>query len=154
VRSASLALAVAILLATTSFVRSAESARCTRVVDGDTIVVSIAGRIEKVRLIGVDTPETVHPQKPVEYFGREASAFTKRMVEGQTVRLEEDGQSANRDRYGRLLRYVFLPDGRLLNAEIIAQGYGFTYVKYPFDRMEEFRRLERGAREKGRGLWR
>ena len=131
----------------------ASTATVTRVVDGDTIVVSIAGRSEKVRLIGVDTPETVHPNKPVEYFGKEASAFTRKMADGQEVRLEEDGQSANRDRYGRLLRYVFLPDGRLLNAEIIAQGYGFAYVKYPFDRMEEFRRLEREAREKGRGLW-
>jgi micrococcal nuclease len=142
------ALAIALLLNLAS-----TTATATRVVDGDTIVVSISGRQEKVRLIGVDTPETVNPNKPVEYFGKEASAFTRRMAEGQMVRLEEDGQSANRDRYGRLLRYVWLPDGRLLNAEIIAQGYGFAYLKYPFDRMEEFRRLEREAREKERGLW-
>jgi micrococcal nuclease len=66
----------------------------------------------------VDTPETVHPNKPVEYFGKEASALTKRLAEGQVVRLEEDGQSANRDRYGRLLCYVFLPDGRLLTPSL------------------------------------
>ena len=77
--------------------------------------VEIAGHVETVRLIGVDTPETVHPQKPVEYFGKEASAFTKRMAEGKTVRLEDDPQCTNRDRYGRLLRYVYLPDGKLLN---------------------------------------
>ena len=106
-----------------------------------------------VRLIGVDTPETVHPQKPVEYFGKEASAFTRSLAEGQLVRLEADPTNADRDRYGRLLRYVYLEDGTLLNAVIIAQGYGFAYVKYPFERMEEFRQLEREAREKGRGLW-
>jgi micrococcal nuclease len=111
---------LAMVLLAAAFAFAAETATVTRVVDGDTIVVSIAGRQEKVRLIGVNTPETVHPRKPVEYFGKEASAFTRRMADGQVVRLKEDGQSANRDRYGRLLRYVFLPDCRLLNAEIIA----------------------------------
>ena len=113
------------------------------VVDGDTVVVDDGHGSETVRLLGVDTPETVHPQKPVEYFGKEASAFTKRMAEGQLVRLERDLSNADRDPYGRLLRYVYLEDGRLLNAEIIAQGYGFAYVKFPFERMEEFRELER-----------
>ena len=70
-------------------ISSAETAQVTRVVDGDTLVVEIAGQTERVRLIGVDTPETVHPQKPVEYFGKEASAFTKRLAEGQTVRPPE-----------------------------------------------------------------
>jgi len=132
---------------------SAEQATVTRVVDGDTLVVSIAGREERGRLIGVDTPETVHPQKPVEYFGKEASAFTKRMAEGAVVRLETDPGTADRDKYNRLLRYVYLPDGKLLNAEIIAQGYGFAYTSFPFSKMEEFRQLEREAREAGRGLW-
>ena len=109
----------------------ADTVRCIRVVDCDTIEVSIAGHTEKVRLIGVDTPETVHPNKPVERFGREASAFTKRMAEGQLVRLESDADTRDRDGYGRLLRYVYLPDGKLLNAEMIAQGYGFAYTKYP-----------------------
>jgi micrococcal nuclease len=122
-------------------------------VDGDTLVVEIAGRTERVRLIGVDTPETVHPQKPVEHFGKEASAFTKQLAEGQRVRLEPDPQNADRDKYNRLLRYVYLPDGRLLNAEIIAQGYGHAYTRFPFAKMEEFRALEREAREAGRGLW-
>ena len=120
----------------------------TRVVDGDTIVLDGG---ERVRLIGVDTPETKHPQKPVQYFGREATAFTRRIAEGRAVRLEYD-QRPN-DRYGRTLAYVFLADGRLLNAEIIRHGYGFAYTKYPFRRMEEFRQLEREARQAGRGLW-
>jgi micrococcal nuclease len=119
-----------------------------RIIDGDTIVLD---GDERVRLIGVDTPETKHPQKPVQYFGREATAFTRRITEGRGVRLEYDQQ--RRDRYGRTLAYVFLEDGRLLNAEIIRQGYGFAYTKYPFRRMEEFRQLEREARQAGRGLW-
>jgi len=136
-----------------SVVVASETATVTRVVDGDTLVVDITGREERVRLIGVDTPETVHPKKRVEYFGKEASAFTKQMAEGETVRLEEDAETATRDRYGRLLRYVYLPDGRLLNAEIIAQDYGFAYTRFPFSKMEEFRNLERKAREDSRGLW-
>src|SRR4030066_595806 len=82
---------------------------CTRVIDGDTIVVTIGGQEEKVRLIGVDTPETVHPNKPVEYFGKEASEFTRRMVEGKQVSLEYDWQ--RKDKYGRTLAYVYLKDG-------------------------------------------
>ena len=110
-----------------------------------------------MRLIGVDTPETKHPKKPVEYFGKEASAFTRRIVERKRVRLEFDQANAARghkDRYGRTLAYVFLEDGTLLNAEIIKQGYGHAYTQFPFSRMEEFRRLEREAREEERGLWR
>ena len=147
-----LAILVVVCLLTTA-AWSSETATVTRVVDGDTLVVSIAGREERVRLIGVDTPETVHPQKPVEYFGKEASAFTKRIAEGQSVRLEGDPQNTDRDKYHRLLRYVYLPDGRLLNAEIIRQGYGFAYTRFPFSKMEEFRALELEAREANRGLW-
>ena len=122
---------------------------CERVVDGDTIVVKGLG---KVRLIGIDTPETVHPNKPVEYFGKEASAFTKRMVEGKRVRLEWDFQKT--DKYRRYLAYVYLVEGDVfVNEEIVRQGYGFAYTKYPFRYMERFRALEREAREAGRGLW-
>jgi endonuclease YncB( thermonuclease family) len=74
-------------------------------------------------------------------------------VEGRSVRLEGDAGSGSHDRYGRTLAYVYLLDGRMLNLEIIGQGYGFAYVKYPFTRMEEFRAAERDAREQGRGLW-
>src|SRR5512139_3444458 len=95
---------------------AAERAKVVRVVDGDTIKVKIGRVTETVRLIGVDTPETVHPNRPVEYFGREASTFTKRKAQGKRVWLEDDPECTNRDRYGRLLRYVYLPDGTLLNA--------------------------------------
>lgn len=122
-----------------------------RIVDGDTIVV-LTPRKTSVRLIGVDTPETVHPRKPVERFGREASAFTKKLLVGESVRLEYGQQKA--DRYGRKLAYVYRArDGLFVNREIIAQGYGFYYGKYAFARMEEFRGAEREARENRRGLW-
>ena len=124
---------------------------CTRVVDGDTIVVEIESIQEKIRLIGVDTPETVHPSKSVEYFGKEASAFTKKMVEGKKVKLDYDWQK--RDKYGRLLAYVYLENGTFLNAEIIKQGYGFAYTKYPFKYLDEFRQYGKDARENKRGLW-
>ena len=136
---------------------------CTRVVDGDTIVVKGIG---KIRLIGVDTPETKHPRKPVEYFGKEASAFTKRMVEGKNVRLEYDWQ--RKDKYNRTLAYVYvvtndvrdMPEFKnrasmelMLNAELIKQGYGHAYTRYPFRYLEQFRKYEKEARENTRGLW-
>ena len=119
-----------------------------RVIDGDTLLLTNG---EKVRLIGVDTPETKHPQKPVQRFGREAYLFTRELVEGKEVRLEFDWQ--RRDKYGRLLAYVYLTDGTFLNAEIIIQGYGFAYTGFPFKYLEEFRKYEREARENGKGLW-
>lgn len=130
-----------------------DTATVLRVVDGDTLVVQVDGRQERVRLIGVDTPETVHPNKPVEYFGKEASAFTKRMAEGKSVRLEGDPDNSDKDHYGRLLRYVWLPNGKLLNLLIVQEGYGHAYTRFPFTRMEEFRQAEREARELGRGQY-
>lgn len=121
---------------------------CTRVIDGDTIGIDNG---EKVRLIGVDTPETKHPKKLVQYFGKEASEFTKRLCEGKPVRLEYDWQK--KDKYNRILAYVYLEDGTFINAEIIKQGYGHVYVKYPFKYIEEFRQYEREAREGEFGLW-
>lgn len=119
-----------------------------RVVDGDTIVVRGVGR---VRLIGVDTPETVDPRRPVEFFGQEASAFTKRLLEGKRVRLEYDQDRT--DRYGRTLAYVYLPDGTFANAEIIRRGYGHAYTRFPFRHLGWFEQLEREAQEARRGLW-
>jgi len=128
---------------------SQETYKVKRVIDGDTIKLENG---ERVRLIGIDTPETVHPSKAVEYYGKEAGDFTKRMVEGKRVKIEFDIQK--RDKYGRLLAYVYLEDGTFLNAELLRQGYAniSTYapnVKY----IEKFARLEREAREDSRGLW-
>jgi micrococcal nuclease len=123
----------------------------SRVIDGDTIELIMDGSKAKVRLIGVDTPETVHPSKPVEYFGKEASAFTKHMLEGQQVYLEFDQDRV--DRYNRVLAYVYRIDGYFVNLELIKEGYGHAYTRFPFSKMDEFRAAEKGAREAGRGLW-
>jgi len=106
---------------------------------------------EKVRLIGVNTPETVDPRRPVEYFGKEASSFVADHLLGRMVRLAFE--PALRDRYDRLLAYVFLEDGTCFNLAIVAEGYGFAYTKYPFMFMDDFRAAERKAREGKRGLW-
>lgn len=126
----------------------------TRVVDGDTIVVLINDVSEKVRLIGVDTPETVDPRKTVQCFGKEASAFTKSLLLNKIVRLEADVSQGDRDKYGRLLRYVFLEDGTLVNKEIIAKGYGHEYTyRLPYKYQDEFKTAQRTARESQKGLW-
>lgn len=127
--------------------------RVLQVYDGDTIEVDMNGTKEKIRLIGVDTPETHDPRKAVQCFGQAASDFTKQNFSNQAVRLEADPLSSNRDRYDRLLRYVYLGDGRLWNAEIIKQGYGFAYLSFPFTKSEEFANYQREARETNRGLW-
>jgi len=109
------------------------------------------GLLGRVRLIGVDAPEVNDPREEVQRVARESSAFLRRLAAGQVVRIEYEQRS--RDRYGRLLAYLYLKDGRCVNAEIIRQGYGSVYVKYPFRFMKEYRVLDRGAREAGRGLW-
>jgi micrococcal nuclease len=138
-----------------SGVTSGEFEYVQRVIDGDKLML---GTSERVRLIGVNPPETVHPKKAVEAFGKEASAFTKRMVEGKLVRLEFDPLSSRRndgkDRYSPTLAYVFLQDSTHLDAEIIRQGYSFAVSSTPpLQYQNEFRRLEQEAREQRRGLW-
>jgi endonuclease YncB( thermonuclease family) len=127
------------------------------VVDGDTIDVLIDGREYRVRYIGIDTPETVDPNRPEGCFGKEASARNRELVDGETVGLEKDVSES--DRYGRLLRYVWLPStgsGRALmvNAVLVEEGYA-TASTYPPDvaHAEEFAALQASAREAGRGLW-
>ena len=123
-----------------------------RVVDGDTIHVRIGARVEKVRYIGVNTPEVHHPTKGEEPGGREAAEVNRRLVEGQAVRLELDVQE--RDRYGRLLAYVWIGD-LMINAELVRLGYAQVMTVPPNVRYQEvFLKLQREAREAGRGLWR
>ncbi|MCA9348350.1 thermonuclease family protein [Candidatus Saccharibacteria bacterium] len=121
--------------------------------DGDTITVDMNGTAEKVRFIGVDTPENKDPRKPVQCYGKMASEFTKTIIGDNPVRLEADPTNTNRDRYNRLLRYVYLPDGTLVNAEIIKQGYGFAYISFPFEKKEEFQQYQADARDQNKGLW-
>jgi len=132
-------------------------ARVQRVVDGDTIKVEIAkppsgvATAETVRLIGVDTPEIVDKRKPVQRYAKEASAYVKTRLTGKPILLAFDKDL--RDRYGRLLAYIFQEDGSCFDLELILQGYGYAYVKYPFFFMEEFRHAELEARYEKRGLW-
>lgn len=127
-------------------------AEVIRVVDGDTFVANVEGREEKVRLILIDTPETVHPQKPVQPFGPEASAFTKKKLEKQKVQLELDVQE--RDRYGRILAYVYLRDGSMLNQELLKQGLAKVSVYQPNVKyVDRFREIEKEARLAEKGVW-
>ncbi len=125
----------------------------TEFIDGDTIAVNMNGKQEKIRMIGVDTPETHDPRKAVECFGQAAAAYTKQLIGNGPVRLEADPLSTNRDRYDRLLRYVYTNNGDLVEAEIIKNGYGFAYLGFPFTKSDEFRRDEEQARSQNKGLW-
>jgi micrococcal nuclease len=127
--------------------------RVVRVVDGDTIQVDVGGRREKVRYIGVDTPESVKPGTPVECFAKRASAFNKHLVAGERVRLVPDAEA--RDRYGRVLAYVYrTSDGLFVNGALVRRGYAHTLTIPPnVAHAVEFRRLAARARRAGRGLW-
>jgi len=126
----------------------------TRVVDGDTMVVSQGEKQERVRLIGINTPETVDPRKPVECFGKEAKDYLKVLVVGKKVRLETDTSQQEQDRYGRLLRYVFLEDTTFVNQKLIEAGYAYEYTyELPYQYQEAFKKSESNARAASRGLW-
>jgi micrococcal nuclease len=131
--------------------RDAGRARVLRVVDGDTILVRLDGRRERVRYIGIDTPESVAPGQPVECYGPASAAENRRLVAGRTVALATDAE--RRDRFGRLLAYVRV-DGRLVNAELVRRGFATTLEVPPNLRhAARLRALEREARRAGRGLW-
>ena len=138
-----------VILAIISFAGAGEKLyKVIKVIDGDTIELENG---ERVRYIGIDTPETKHPSKPVEYYGKEAAQANARLVEGKGVRLEFDVQ--RRDKYGRLLAYVYV-DTIFVNAWLVEQGYAQILtippnVKY----QDKFLELQRMAREEGRGLW-
>jgi micrococcal nuclease len=141
-----------------------EEATVVKVVDGDTIDVEVTGRVDgpgagqaqigdeyRVRLIGIDTPESVKPNTPVECFGREASEAAKALLEGVEVKLVRDVEEA--DQYDRLLRYVYL-GAEMANARLVANGYAFAYTYPPSVRHSDlFVEMEREARENDRGLW-
>ena len=124
------------------------------VVDGDTIQVCCIGwKREKVRYIGINTPETKHPTKEVEHFGEEASEANRKLVEDKTVVLEFDVE--RRDRYERLLAYVYLKDGTFVNAWLVEHGFAQVMTVPPNVKHQElFLKLQREARDNGRGLWR
>ncbi len=129
------------------------TARIVRIVDGDTVKIRRDGTRDTVRLIGVDTPESVKPGTPVECFAKEAARETRDLVDGERVRLVLDREP--RDRYGRLLAYVYrVRDGRFVNARLVAGGYARTLRIAPNTRFaERLAALEDEAREAGLGLW-
>ncbi|MFC3886131.1 thermonuclease family protein [Bacillus songklensis] len=126
-------------------------AMVTNVIDGDTLDVKINGKTERVRLVLVDTPETKHPNKPVQPFGPEASELTKNTLLGKQVGLEKD--ISERDRYGRILAYVWV-DGKMHNEALIEKGLGRVAVFPPDTKyVDEFREKQRQAQEKAIGIW-
>ena len=145
---------------------AADTYPVTKVVDGDTLTVEMNGKSVKIRLIGLDTPETVDPRKPVQCFGKEASERARQMLSGQNVRVEKDASQGEYDKYGRLLAYVYLPDlpapasaggqagGTLFNKYMIASGYAHEYTyNLPYKFQKEFKAAEVQAREMKKGLW-
>jgi micrococcal nuclease len=129
-------------------------AQVVRVVDGDTIRVRLGGREERVRYIGIDTPESVKPGTPVQCYAKHAARANAALVAGRRVRLVGDAEA--RDRYGRLLAYVYrVPDGAFVNAALVRDGYARTMTIPPnVAHADQFATLARGARQAGRGLWR
>lgn len=133
-----------------------------RAVDGDTAVVKVDGQEKRVRFLGVDTPETVHPNKPVQFFGKEASNFTKENLNGRRVWLEYD--SNPQDRYGRHLAYIWLNNPKtinestirenMFNAKLLLGGYAKVMIIRPNKRYEsEFKKFQDEARNKKLGVW-
>lgn len=129
--------------------------KVVKVIDGDTITVNIRGKNESVRLLGIDTPETIDPRKPIQCFGKAASDKMKSFVLGKFVKLVDDSTQGNRDKYKRLLRYAYLPDSRatFINGEMVKQGFAFSYRQYPTKMLEKFNNFEKYARENNLGLW-
>jgi micrococcal nuclease len=152
-RSPLVPILVTAAFALAAFAARAEAldARVTRVVDGDTIVVTLGTALETVRYIGVNAPEVHHPRRGEEPGGREATAVNRGLVLGRQVRLELDVRT--RDRYGRLLAYVWVGDV-MVNAELVRQGYAQVMTVPPNVRHQElFLKLQRDARASGRRLW-
>ena len=134
-----------------------------RVVDGDTFELSNG---EKVRLLGIDTPEkfeskkldkdvevTKQDKKTIKKLGKLASDYVKNFVEGKKVILEREPNYDDKDRYGRLLRWIYLEDGTFVNGKIVRDGYAQVYEKFPVSKLDELRKYQKEARENNRGLW-
>lgn len=127
--------------------------KVNRVIDGNTIVLEGGDR---VRLIGVDTPETKHPDKPIECYGEQAAEFTKTTLENKVVIIKFDPRDTHinhKDKYGKMLGYIYLLDGTFFNAELIKQGYARAYTRYDFQYIQEFIQYEQSAKSNHLGLW-
>jgi len=138
----------------------------TKIIDGDTFETEIDGKKEKVRMLGIDTPEkfesnkldrdierTGKDKKTIKKLGELSSEYVKKMMTGKKVRLEQDPINDDMDRYGRLLRYVYLEDGTFVNLKIVEEGYANAYTRFEISKKKEIVEAERKARENKRGLW-
>ncbi len=124
------------------------------VVDGDTIKINVDGKTETFRLIGMDTPETVDPRKPVQCFGQESSNKAKELLSGKKVKIETDLTQGDLDKYNRHLAYIYLEDGLFFNKYMIEQGYAHEYTyNTPYKYQAEFKLAQKSAQENQRGLW-
>jgi micrococcal nuclease len=134
-------------------IRAQETGQVAEVVDGDTLRILTGQETRAVRLIGIDAPERSHPSKSKEFLADEAAAYLASLCEGKTVRMERGDEDV--DRHGRLLRYVYLPppDGRLINKEMVRQGYARVYRRFRFSRETEFSEAEGEARREEKGVW-
>lgn len=125
-----------------------------KVVDGDTVDLNINGKVERIRLIGMNTPETVDPRKPVECFGKEASNRAKELLIGKSVKIESDPTGDTRDKYDRLLLYIFLSDGTNFAKKMIMEGYAYEYTYDGLYKYQaEFKQAQKYAEDNQLGLW-
>jgi micrococcal nuclease len=122
-------------------------------IDSGTLAVNMDGHVESVRLLGVDTPQAPRPNVVGQCYGSEASAFVRDVTYKAPVRLIADAVSDNRDRLGRLVRYIYLSDGRFLNQTLVENGYGFADTQHPFSKSHDFTQHQETARLENRGLW-
>ena len=124
------------------------------VVDGDTFDIKIDNKKVRVRMLGIDTPETVDPRKTVQCFGKEASNKTKELLSNHSVYLETDNSQSLEDKYNRILAYITREDGLKINEYLLSNGFAHEYTyKIPYERQKEFKKLEKEARVNKAGLW-
>jgi micrococcal nuclease len=142
------ALILSLLVATTP-----ETAHVLTVNDGDTITVSLHGHTEKVRLVGIDAPE-LHDERPeYRHIGYAARDYARSRLGGETVTLDPEPRQGDRDKYGRLLRYVILDDGTNVNEELVRKGYAHVYDRFAFTMKPRFKAAEAEAKREKLGVW-
>lgn len=130
-----------------------QTARVVAVHDGDTITVRIDGRTEKVRLVGIDSPELQDERQAYRDVGYAARDYARSRLGGETITMETDPGQADRDRYGRLLRYVILSDGTNINEDLVRKGYARVYDRFKFTLKARFKAAEAEAKRERRGVW-
>lgn len=126
-----------------------------KVLDGDTFEISVNDKIFSVRMMGIDTPETVDPRKPVQCFGKEASDMNKNLISSTNVRLKIDKNIKSLDKYNRILAYVYREDGLFVNKFLLENGYAreYTFSNQKYEMQTEFKKMQKEAKKNKRGLW-